>query len=274
MAKGLQKKLQEAVRKLSYRTSVDQLKQRGISKVNVVGLDRIVALVETAVHRTLRARLQGFRGIEGLGPNAESGTIAEATREEFLRLLRSNEKLEQVHQEVQAEKDELENEIDMMRLELLELRKAVAERQEKVEMEERIRAAETDADLFAELEKIFTEAGRADLFPGVQEILSRRLDSELHLLTESRKAEHRGEVELLERRIEKLTSTLTSTEQQLLTALNTTQVEQGISSIYREVQGISEKDVFFQKKKGLMASIFEANLALHDEIKKAPETGS
>ena len=270
MAKGLQKKLQEAVRKLSYRTSVDQLKQRGISKVNVVGLDRIVALVETAVHRTLRARMQGFRGIEGLGANAESGTIAEDTRDEFLRLLRSNERLEQVHQEVQKEKDELENEIDMMRLELLELRKAVAERQEKVEMEARIRAAETDADLFAALEGVFTKAGQLDRLEQVRDIFSERLDTELHLLTEARKAEHRGEVELLERRIHKLTSTLTQTEQQLLTALNSTKVEEGISSIYREVQGISETDVFFQKKKGLMASIFEANLALHDEIKKGP----
>ncbi len=270
MGKGLQKKLQEAVRKLSYRTSVDQLKQRGISKVNVVGLDRIVALVETAVHRTLRARMQGFQGLDGLGPNAERGSIAEDARDEFLRLLRSNEKLEQVHQEVKAEKDELESEIDMMRLELLELRKAVNERRDKVEMEERIRVAETDADLFAELEGLFSQAGRADLFEQVRDIMATRLMSERHLLNEARKAEHKGEVDLLERRIEKLTSTLQNTEAQLVSALDSKDVDQGISSIYREVQGISDKDVFFQKKKGLMASIFEANLALHDELHKAP----
>src|SRR5690606_31230334 len=51
---NLKRSLKEAVRKLAYSTSVDQLKKRGVTKVNVLGIDRVVALIDEAVHRSLR----------------------------------------------------------------------------------------------------------------------------------------------------------------------------------------------------------------------------
>ena len=39
-------------------------------------------------------------------------------------------------------------------------------------------------------------------------------------------------------------------------------VESGISSLYREVQGLSTDESQYEKKKGLMDDIFQANMAL------------
>ena len=54
---SLKSSLKDAVRRLAFSTSVDQLKKRGVKNVNVVGLDRIVQLIEEAVHRSLKNRL-------------------------------------------------------------------------------------------------------------------------------------------------------------------------------------------------------------------------
>ncbi|MEZ5989575.1 MAG: hypothetical protein R3F30_10690 [Planctomycetota bacterium] len=259
MAGGLQKKLQDAVRKLSYKTSVDQLKQRGIHKVNVVGLDRIVALVEAAVHRTLKARLHGYGA--DLGP-ASTGSLAEATREEFLRLLRSNAELEKVHEETKREKAELEGHVDRLRLELLQLQQELEAKHHRVVQRERIRAAATDVELFGELERLFEQAGRPEVYEEVRELLASSLDRERQLLAEARMAEHRVEVETLERRILKLNETLRRTEDRLREAESLQELDPGISSIYREVQGLSHADLQYEKKRGLMLSIFEANVAL------------
>ena len=43
--------------KLAYSTSVDQLKKRGVNKVNVLGVDRIAMLIQEAVKKSLRFRL-------------------------------------------------------------------------------------------------------------------------------------------------------------------------------------------------------------------------
>ena len=49
---ALSSTLKDAVRKLAYRTSVDQLKRRGFDKVSVMGMDRIAFLIQEAVDRT------------------------------------------------------------------------------------------------------------------------------------------------------------------------------------------------------------------------------
>ena len=56
----LRKNLRDALRKMSYSTSVDQLRRRGVRQVNVLGLDRVVSLVEQAVYHSLRHRLMGL----------------------------------------------------------------------------------------------------------------------------------------------------------------------------------------------------------------------
>ena len=88
---GMRDSLKQAVRQMAFRTSVDDLKKKGVQQVNVLGIDRIIQLIDEAVHRSLKTKLVGL----------EREAVADATKSEFLRLLRSKEDLER-------EKGELE----------------------------------------------------------------------------------------------------------------------------------------------------------------------
>ena len=50
---GFKETLKDAVRQMSFRTSLDKLKKKGVQNVNVLGIDRIISLIEAAVHRSL-----------------------------------------------------------------------------------------------------------------------------------------------------------------------------------------------------------------------------
>ena len=258
MVRRLTKKLNEAVRKLSYRATVDELRERGVEKVNVVGLDRIVALIEAAVHRTLKKHMLGIGG----GLPDRSG-IAEDTREEFLRLLQSQKTLAKEKEATEKRSDELREQVDDLRLMLHEAQKRLESRQKQAERESRARKAADDLSFTEALEELMQEhSASKELEEGVLGLVLTRLASERERITEARQKEYGGEIEKLERRIAKLTNSLGETEQQLSNALQDKSVEPGISSIYREVQGLDHGDAQFEKKSELMESIFAANLAL------------
>ena len=87
---------------------------------------------------------------------------------------------------------------------------------------------------------------------------SRERESEL----ETREQKYQREIDLLQRRISKLTHSLGATEVELKRVATMKSLDSGVSSIYRQVQGLSAGDDHFEMKKGLMTSIFEANIAL------------
>ncbi|MCA8969721.1 MAG: hypothetical protein KDC95_08055 [Planctomycetes bacterium] len=258
----LSQKLQEAVRKLSYKTTVDELKKKGIQRVNVVGLDRIVALIEAAVHRTLKQRIAGFEGIE------RRGEIATRTREEFLKLLNSKETLERARDEVIEEKEELQDEVLRLREELRSTQTQLSSQEAKIATEERMRHAEADQELQAEIDELMFKLGLAgnakseELVRHVLELTQVRLDAERERVAEARRKEYQSEVELLNRRLSKLNGTLQETEKQLMAVMRAKNIDDGIASIYKDVQGLDNADNHYETKKELMSSIFEANLRL------------
>lgn len=73
-------------------------------------------------------------------------------------------------------------------------------------------------------------------------------------------------IELLERRIAKLTGQLGMTEEQLQNVLRMKNIDPGIASIYDSVQGISASEAQAQLKKELMGKIFQANKELRDQL--------
>jgi len=75
-------------------------------------------------------------------------------------------------------------------------------------------------------------------------------------------AAHRREVDTLERRIVKLTLQLEQTEAKLLRLAALKDVDAGISSIYRSVQGVSPEEEAQAAKRSLLREIFQANLEL------------
>lgn len=81
---------------------------------------------------------------------------------------------------------------------------------------------------------------------------------------------HGREVDLLVRRIAKLTAQLAQTEADLRRIAAAKHVDPGFASIYRGVQGLSEEDSALHSKRELMGRIFRANLELHHALQRAP----
>jgi diguanylate cyclase (GGDEF)-like protein len=74
-------------------------------------------------------------------------------------------------------------------------------------------------------------------------------------------------IELLERRVAKLMAMLDVSEEELRRVRSARQVDVGVPSIYREVQGLSSDEAQQERKREMMRSIFEANLALRAKAK-------
>ncbi len=90
-------------------------------------------------------------------------------------------------------------------------------------------------------------------------------DSEMARLR--RRLEERGRaMDILERRLDKVCVLLDATEDQLRTALSARDLDPGLASIYREVQGLDAGEPQIVAKKRLMRQVFEQNLVLHREL--------
>lgn len=263
---GFKETLKDAVRQLSFRTSVDSLKKRGVQHVSVLGLDRITALIEAAVHRSLKSRLVGV----------EREAVADATKAEFLRLLRSNEDLQRQKTEVEQQRERAEEEIDQLRRELTrqqqELRLkldedalAIANRYDG----ENAAIARKIADVVRSLAQSQAQSSAAPQGANGGSVEQRLMELVMDVVSGERQAAELAraalrdrEVDTLQRRIRKLNDNLSATEQRLQHVAALRAVDGGISSVYREVQGLDMGDLHAAKKKELMAVIFKANLQL------------
>ncbi|MBL8896812.1 MAG: hypothetical protein JNM84_04260 [Planctomycetes bacterium] len=239
-------------------TSVDKLKSAGVGKVRVIGMDQIARLVEDAVDRVIESRR-----IE-LEEREREFIVAEA-REELDRLTREVRELTHVRERTMQEAALSQRRVDELRL---ELQRAGQE----LEMAQRdVRAGAMGAspeDLNQGLQRLVSEAlGEADR--AKSERLSARLIAFVSGYVERQREVVRevdpaaGEqIAQLERRMAKLKSRLAQAEDELSRTLSGAQVEPGIASIYRGVQGLDQSSGQFKKKQGLMDVIFQANLKI------------
>lgn len=262
---GFKETLKVAVRQMSFRTSIDKLKKKGVKNVNVLGIDRIISLIEAAVYRSLKTRLVGL----------EREAVAESTKAEFLRLLRSNEDLQREKSQVDQARERAEDEIDLMRRELGEKRSALKVKLEQDSVEFAMRYDGENAEIAKKVASVvgsLVEAGDVSvgslegrLIELVMDVISgERVEAEV-----ARKALQDREVGNLQRRIKKLNDTLVSTEDRLSKVSAMKSMDEGISSIYRDVQGLDESDSHSGKKSDLMADLFNANLKLQNRAKRA-----
>ncbi len=255
---SLGQSLKESLRKLAYSTSVDQLRKKGVKNVKVVGLDRIVGLIEEAVHRSLRNKLMGL----------ERERIVGDTSEEFLRLLKSNEELERLRSEAMREKHRAEEEIDELRRQIEQGHRELSERLEEGEREMQAQYEGQNAVIAEKLNVVFRELVQtpggdlSGLRERMFEVVLNLVDEERRATAHAQQAARDGEIDRLQRRLSKLKSSLEESEARLLDASSTPTVDAGISSVYRTVQGIDQGDSQFDRKRELMADIFRANVAL------------
>jgi HPt (histidine-containing phosphotransfer) domain-containing protein len=110
--------------------------------------------------------------------------------------------------------------------------------------------------------------GGTDIEGRIVEMVMELVSGERQAAEVARSALRDREVENLQRRIHKLNESLGQTEKRLQQVAATRQVDQGISSVYREVQGVGAEDQYQERKKELMAEIFKANLALQQTLRQ------
>jgi diguanylate cyclase (GGDEF)-like protein len=78
--------------------------------------------------------------------------------------------------------------------------------------------------------------------------------------------QHARQVELLERRLTKVSDSLEETESVLRRSAAAGAPDTGVASIYRSVQGLADVEDDLVLKKEMMSKIFEANLELHNQL--------
>jgi len=255
---GFKETLKDAVRQMSFRTSLDSLKKKGVQQVNVLGIDRIIALIEAAVHRSLKSRLVGV----------EREAVADATKAEFLRLLRNNEDLQRQKTEIERQKEQVEDEVDQLRRDLGTQQRALELKLEEGALATAARYEGENAAIAAKVGEVLralAATGSSSIVDAEDKVMALVMDivaGERHSADEARSALHNQDVVNLQRRIKKLSESLDQTEQRLQSVAAMKNIDSGISSIYREVQGLSMADHHAGKKKELMAEIFKANLKL------------
>jgi len=93
-------------------------------------------------------------------------------------------------------------------------------------------------------------------------IVSSEVDRWRDLATIRQLSEREKTIDLLERRITKLTGSLDQTESELKRIASLKAIDTGISSIYSTVQGLLDGEDNTEAKREMLKDIFEANLAL------------
>ncbi len=84
--------------------------------------------------------------------------------------------------------------------------------------------------------------------------------------TAGRMIESQRQIEMLERRVVKLTESLGLTEAELRRVASMKNIDLGIASIYRNVQGLSAEEENAAQKKEMLRNIYESNVALRAEL--------
>ena len=250
-----------AVKRLAYQTSVEQLKRRGVDKVKVLGLDRITMLIQEAVSRSLSHKMASF----------DRRQLAAATRDEFLKLLESNQNLVRSHDKLNELKQQAEAQVDELRRELAEKSAQLQSKLMLARRQIRARFDGEDAVIAEKIQALFDNARSGpgemkldNLRGGVMELVLQVVNYERDQAIAAREAVRDRDVELLQRRINKLQTSLQETEHELRHVARVKNIDGGISSMYRDVQGLDENDAQFERKLELMTELFKANVMLQE----------
>ncbi|MBL8862686.1 MAG: hypothetical protein JNK02_11825 [Planctomycetes bacterium] len=171
---------------------------------------------------------------------------------------------------------EAESEIDALRNDLAAATKSFREEQQTLADEAGDAGGLQRAELVDKIQRIFATVVRT---PDIEALEVRVVELAVAELYEERKKavaaqmrEHARQVDMLERRIAKLTSVIGVTEEELRRVMELKMVDPGVASIFKTVQGLRADDPQAQAKKAMMSTIFEQNLAF--QKKAAPETAS
>lgn len=240
----------EALADAGKRTTPEELKAKGVKKLRTYRLSEISFLIEKALNRTLVERTLG-----SIQPE-EMADLANAAESEFRTQVESLE-------ELRESRGKLREQRDSMQVELARLRDRVAQRE--------ARSKELDSDdlrhMLLEMRgalRPLLDTARApdwlvkDVLSDLMQLVKKQRDEALG----DERDDLKREISQLERRVTKLVASLEETERVLARVAATKDLETGIASIYRTVQGLSSGEENLDQKRRMMAAVFAANLEL------------
>ncbi|MFT7676066.1 MAG: hypothetical protein ACI8QC_000032 [Planctomycetota bacterium] len=263
--------LTEVVRRWARPTTPEEMQARGVRAVRSISLSHMAALIEKAVNRTLLKRTVGEPGEDDL-------EFSQDARLEFMSLLQG-EQAGASGQVADVKPTEAQAGSALERLKRdLRVRRRNLRQEEAALAQEPGVEGEEDGRLTQRLQHLFRAADlRSNLADELELRVIRLAVGELRQeRARSRQVlidQHRSETEVLGRRVTKLVAELKRTEGALARASRGVQEEDGVASIYDEVQGLGEHEEQAERKGALMSAIFEANLELQAKITAAEQNG-
>lgn len=253
---------------------LEKMKRERSRNLNFIGQERLMAVLGASVRHAVKKQFgAGSRDLE---------TVVDTTLRGFWHLLRNNGRavrglpVSDFLREVEVSRNRILQQREKARSELKRLHNELSGRQQEMRAEQERFIAETNArgraddnQLLTQLRAAFQTAGTEadpELLDEVSNLVLTGMHQERSKSVKKKRAEHASEIDNYERRIQKLTQSLETTEQELVRLAKMKNVEEGIASIYRTVQGITGDDAQGEAKREMMQDLFEANLALRDQI--------
>jgi chaperonin cofactor prefoldin len=275
MSRNLVSNLIQAIRSGAYHTPLKNLERQGYRTVTVLPAQKLDEIVSKAIELTLKEY-----GLP-LDPEAVRGLSNDA-KVAFVKLVRERDALRQTNEALERERESLGRNENHLRAEIEQAQRLLAEQKQHGLPEVPVEASGFEETLrtaaLARVEEALRRLGRnADprvtseigaLSNEIAAIAGRLLDQANNENVEEARRRHEERVNLLERRIRKLQTSLSDTESMLQRLQQAANEDKGVASIYREPQGLAPSDDRFEQKRHLLAEIFKLNVELRQIIEE------
>lgn len=267
MILGLANSLFRLFRENSDVVPVSRLQKEGVRSVAVLDYSRVEQLIQNAVAEALARH-----GVE-LSREAMDSVNGEA-REVFARLLEQRDRLRETAQHLEEERGQLRQNLDLLHRELSRATGALAhERQHAVDRAsvpvDAAAMADYAARLEAELAKLLADGGDGALARSVSGVALKLLKEERDKAFARARDEQQQRIATLERRIQKLSRMLGETEAVVERLKAGQEADEGVASVYKEVQGLKPGAPSAEAKRGILDEIFRINVELRQVIQEA-----
>jgi GGDEF domain-containing protein len=168
---------------------------------------------------------------------------------------------------------EAEAEIDSLRQALEARKRSFAAEEQTLEDEASEIGGLQQAELVDKIQRIFATVTMTSEIESLQtqivDLAVKELYEERRKAVAAQMAEHRRQTDQLEKRIAKLTSILGVTEEELKRVMAMKNIDAGVASIFRTVQGLTAEDAQAETKKALMSEIFKQNVSFQKRAETA-----
>ena len=246
----LNEALSQAVREYGAPTTPEQLERRGLHHLRFVSLSQVSEMIEKAVNRTIMERTIG-------GMSADLGILAGRAQEGLLGLLKGVEEVEASRGAIERSRSEIMDELAVMR----------RERADELGIPAPDPADPTVQKMLALVRGTFEKLGpRTPERMGIEREMAERATILLEQMRRRASAhlirQRDDHVDRLERRVAKLVLSLEETERALNRVAAMKDIDPGIASLYKAVQGLSPEESNRALKKEMMEMIFKANVEL------------